>query len=64
MTENFVSAADLMSRTLGAPGYPFVTIPHPISSASAEALQATAEAAATECVALLTTTPVVEALRG
>ena len=38
MTDRFVTAAELMSRTLGAPGYPFVVIPHPISSASPDAL--------------------------
>lgn len=46
MTERFVSAAELMARVLGADGYPFVTIPHPISSASVEALAETARAAA------------------
>jgi hypothetical protein len=33
MTARFVSAADLMCRVLGMPGYKFVTIGHPISSA-------------------------------
>jgi hypothetical protein len=59
MTERFVSAAELMGRVLGADGYPFVTIPHPISSATGEQLAAAARAAAAECVALLTTTPCV-----
>ena len=40
MTERFVSAAELMSRALGMPGYRFVVIGHPISSASAEQLEA------------------------
>jgi hypothetical protein len=40
MTERFVSAAELMSRALGMPGYGFVVIGHPISSASAEQLEA------------------------
>ena len=39
MTERFVSAAELMGRVLGMPGYPFVVIDHPISSASDEALR-------------------------
>ena len=34
MTARFVSAAELMARVLGMPGYPFVIIPHPVSSAS------------------------------
>ena len=34
MTTRFVSAAELMCRVLGMPGYEFVTIGHPISSAS------------------------------
>ena len=32
MTTRFVSAAELMCRVLGMPGYAFVTIGHPISS--------------------------------
>jgi hypothetical protein len=39
MTERFVNAAELMSRALGMPGYGFVVIGHPISSASAEQLE-------------------------
>ena len=38
MTERFVSAAELMGRALGAPGYKFVVIGHPISNASPEQL--------------------------
>ncbi len=58
MTEKFVSAAELMGRVLGADGYPFVTIPHPISSATGEQLVAAARIAAVQCVALLSrTTP-------
>ena len=34
MTTKFVSAAELMARVLGADGYPFAVIEHPISSAS------------------------------
>ena len=40
ITEQFVSAAQLMAGVLGADGYPFVTMPHPISSATPEALAA------------------------
>jgi hypothetical protein len=38
MTERFVSAAELMGRALGMPGYEFAVIGHPISSASPEQL--------------------------
>jgi len=54
MTERFVSAAELMRRTLGAPDHEFVVIPHPISSATPEALAEAARAAAGRCVELLT----------
>ena len=39
MTTRFVSAAELMARVLGFPGYAFAVIPHPISSAGDEALR-------------------------
>lgn len=54
MTENFVTAAELMSRVLGAPEFPIVVIDHPISSATTEALQVRARQAADECAQLLT----------
>jgi len=38
MTTRFVDAAELMARALGAEGYPFAVIEHPISSATGEAL--------------------------
>jgi hypothetical protein len=38
MTTKFVSAAELMARVLGADGFPFVVIDHPISSATQDAL--------------------------
>jgi hypothetical protein len=38
MTTKFVSAAELMARVLGADGYPFVVIDHPVSSATMEKL--------------------------
>ena len=34
MTTRFASAAELMCKVLGMPDYKFVTIGHPISSAS------------------------------
>jgi len=53
MTSNFVSAAELMARALGAEGYRFVVIEHPISSATPEALAARARQAVAEGVAIL-----------
>ena len=53
MTTQFVSAAELMARVLGAEGYPFVTIEHPISSATVDDLGARARQAVTESKRLL-----------
>ena len=54
MTSQFVSAAALMTRVLGAEGHEFVVIEHPISSASTAALGERARRAVAESVALLT----------
>jgi hypothetical protein len=53
MTERFVSAAELMARVLGMPGYKFVVIPHPVSSAGDDALRAMAETTIAEVRGLL-----------
>jgi nicotinamidase-related amidase len=53
MTSNFVSAAALMARALGAEGYRFVVIDHPISSATPEDLAARARKAVAEGVEIL-----------
>ena len=53
MTSAFTSAADLMARSLGAQGYRYAVIEHPISSASAEALGARARKATAEIMAIL-----------
>jgi len=53
MTTKFVSAAELMARVLGADGYPFVIIEHPISSASPGTLAQWARKAAEEGAAIL-----------
>ena len=45
MTERFASAAEMMSRVLGMPGYGFAQIHHPLSSASDGELKAMAERA-------------------
>ena len=48
MTTRFVSAAELMGRVLGMPGYPFAVIDHPVSSAADEALRAMARSTLAE----------------
>jgi hypothetical protein len=53
MTTQFTSAAELMGRVLGYPDYPFVTIEHPISSASDDGLHARAMATIEQIRALL-----------
>ena len=53
MTTRFVSAAELMSRVLGFPDYPFAVIPHPISSATDDALRDAAAAAIEQARRLL-----------
>ena len=57
MTTQFVSAAQLMARVLGAEGYSFVVIEHPVSSASVQALAERARVAARESAALLVAAP-------
>jgi hypothetical protein len=53
MTTRFVTAAELMSRVLGFPGYEFAIIPHPISSAGDHALRDAADAAMQQARTLL-----------
>jgi hypothetical protein len=53
MTTRFASAADLMCRVLGMPGYRFVVIEHPISSASDAQLAAYARATIAQARELL-----------
>jgi hypothetical protein len=53
MTSRFVSAADLMSRVLGMPGYAFAVIGHPVSSATDEGLAVMARATIDQARTLL-----------
>ena len=53
MTTKFVSAADLMARVLGADGFRYVAIEHPISSADDGALAASAAQTLAEGRAIL-----------
>jgi hypothetical protein len=45
MTTRFASAAEMMSRVLGLPGYGFAQIEHPVSSAGDAELAARARTA-------------------
>ena len=53
MTTNFVSAAELMAKVLGMPGYAFAIIDHPVSSATDAGLRARAIAALKQGSAML-----------
>ena len=53
MTTRFVSAAALMARVLGYPGYECAVIPHPISSATGDALRQAAATATDQARRLL-----------
>ena len=53
MTERFVSAAELMSRVLGMPGYGFAKIGHPVSSANDAGLEKMARTAIKQGRAML-----------
>jgi hypothetical protein len=53
MTTHFVTAAELMSRVLGFPGYEFAVIAHPISSADDHALRSATDAALQQARRLL-----------
>lgn len=53
MTTRFVSAAELMARVLGFPGYEFAVIAHPVSSAADQGLRERAESAASALKRLL-----------
>ena len=57
MTDAFVSGAALMASALGAPGYAFAVIGHPISSATDDELAAKAEATLDEAARLLRAAP-------
>jgi hypothetical protein len=53
MTTRFVSAAELMSRVLGMPDYPFAVIGHPVSSATDDDLRDMARATIEQARVLL-----------
>jgi len=53
LTEAFVDAGDLMARVLGAEGYRYAVVAHPISSATGAQLEARAREAAKDSAAIL-----------
>jgi hypothetical protein len=53
MTTRFVSAAEMMGKVLGMPGYEFATIEHPVSSATDAELLARARATIEQGLRLL-----------
>ena len=53
MTTRFASAAEMMGRVLGMPGYAFASIDHPVSSATDQQLAARARAALEQGVKML-----------
>jgi hypothetical protein len=53
MTDAFVDGAELMARALGADGYRFAVIAHPIASATDDELRAKAQVAAEQAARLL-----------
>ena len=53
MTTRFVSAAEMMGRVLGMPGYEFAVIDHPVSSATDADLADRAKAALAQGLKLL-----------
>ncbi len=57
MTTNFVSAAELMAKVLGMPGYAFAIIDHPVSSATDAGLRERAIAALKQGSLLLVKQP-------
>jgi hypothetical protein len=57
MTDRFASAAELMARVLGMPGYPIVIIEHPVSSASDDGLRDRARIALDEVRRMLLAPP-------
>jgi hypothetical protein len=53
MTTRFASAAEMMGRVLGMPGYAFAQIDHPVSSATDDELRAMARTAIGQGLAML-----------
>lgn len=54
MTDAFVDAAELMAEVLGAGGFAFAVIEHPIANADPAGIEARARRAVEQAVAILT----------
>ena len=52
-TEPFISSGKAMSKIGGIPDYPFVVVPHPLGSLTAEALRERAALAAPDVLSIL-----------
>ncbi len=52
-TSAFRITAEAMARSLGFPGYQYVTVPHPIASRTAQEIDEIAAAAVSEIVRVL-----------
>jgi hypothetical protein len=54
-SDAFVTTADAMSEVQGAPGYRYLTTPHPVAGLTAEQVHERAEGVAAEVAAMLAT---------
>ena len=52
-SDAFITTADAMADVRGAPGYRYLTTPHPVAGLSAEQVHERAEGVAAEVAALL-----------
>lgn len=52
-TDTFVHTADIMAENLGARGYPYAVVEHPIGRLEADRLTDRIEEAVSDCVKLL-----------
>ena len=53
-TDSFTASADAMVRVRGFPGYPYLTVPHPMANLTSEGVRDKATAAVPGIVAMLT----------
>ena len=52
-SDAFITTADAMAEVRGAPGYRYLTTPHPVAGLTSEQVRARAEAIADEVARLL-----------
>jgi hypothetical protein len=52
-SDAFITTADAMSEVQGAPGYRYLTTPHPVAGLSPEQVRERAEGVAAEVAAML-----------